>query len=147
VTGGPNGTLSSYAAYPALQGVPAMKSYKDWCADYPYDSWEYNETAIYYTAAFVDLLANFATGAVSTTGTGLHGLGARTSLRARYSGGILSLDGMATGRVRLLDARGRQEAGALLDAGNARVGILPSGVHLLEARNGDDVRRLTLLVP
>ena len=40
-----------------IRQQPAQKAYKDWNGDWPEDSWELTEPAIYYQAAYVNLLA------------------------------------------------------------------------------------------
>ncbi|MFT4762597.1 MAG: endoglucanase [Paraglaciecola sp.] len=61
VPGGPNPNYS-----PAMgnisppQGQPIQKSYKDWNTTYPENSWEITENAIYYQAAYVQLLAAYS---------------------------------------------------------------------------------------
>lgn len=42
---------------------PIQKSYKDWNTSYPENSWSVTETAIYYQAAYVQLLSAFASSA------------------------------------------------------------------------------------
>ena len=62
LTGGPNPTFRPDNAYtgPPItppQGQPAQKAYKDWNTSYPENSWQITEPAIYYQAAYVNLLA------------------------------------------------------------------------------------------
>jgi hypothetical protein len=62
LTGGPNGTYIPDAAYngPVIsppQGQPTQKAYKDWNTSWPENSWQITEPAIYYQAAYVNLLA------------------------------------------------------------------------------------------
>ncbi|MES2572739.1 MAG: glycoside hydrolase family 9 protein, partial [Verrucomicrobiota bacterium] len=62
LTGGANPTWKPDAAYagPAItppSGQPVQKSYKDWNTSYPENSWELTEPAIYYQAAYVNLLS------------------------------------------------------------------------------------------
>jgi hypothetical protein len=63
VPGGPNANaerdgVPARIAPPA--GQPPQKSYKDWNASTPENSWVINEPAIYYQAAYVKLLSAFA---------------------------------------------------------------------------------------
>lgn len=55
VAGGPNKDYTMNIAPPA--GEPAMKSYLDWNAGYPENSWEITEPAIYYQASYLRNLA------------------------------------------------------------------------------------------
>jgi hypothetical protein len=62
LTGGANGTYVPDAAYngPVIsppQGQPVQKAYKDWNTSWPENSWQITEPAIYYQAAYVNLLA------------------------------------------------------------------------------------------
>jgi hypothetical protein len=62
LTGGVNGTYVPDAAYtgPVIsppQGQPVLKAYKDWNTSWPENSWQITEPAIYYQAAYVNLLA------------------------------------------------------------------------------------------
>jgi hypothetical protein len=54
VPGGPN---KSYTGSLNLAAQPPQKAYKDWNAEWPENSWEVNEPAIYYQAAYVMLLS------------------------------------------------------------------------------------------
>lgn len=64
LTGGCN---PSYQPDPAYTGPylsppldqPILKSYKDWNTDWPENSWELTEPAIYYQAAYIRLLSKF----------------------------------------------------------------------------------------
>jgi hypothetical protein len=64
LTGGANPSFApdgSYSGPPLIppQNQPTQKSYKDWNAGYPEDSWQVTEPGIYYQAAYVCLLSNF----------------------------------------------------------------------------------------
>jgi hypothetical protein len=66
LTGGANGTYSPDSAYtgPVIsppQGQPTQKAYKDWNTSWPENSWQITEPAIYYQAAYVNLLATVIT--------------------------------------------------------------------------------------
>ncbi|MGB3546135.1 MAG: glycoside hydrolase family 9 protein [Saprospiraceae bacterium] len=56
VSGGPNRDFSVTSISPPA-GEPAMKSYKDWNADWPQASYEITEPAIYYQATYIRNLA------------------------------------------------------------------------------------------
>ncbi len=58
VTGGANKDFSLNITPPA--GQPAMKSYLDFNDNWPNNSWEISEPAIYYQAAFIRLVSYFA---------------------------------------------------------------------------------------
>ncbi|MEM7103965.1 MAG: glycoside hydrolase family 9 protein [Bacteroidota bacterium] len=58
VTGGPNAQFSVPALSPP-SSQPLQKSYLDFNDNWPNNSWEISEPAIYYQAAYVRLLANF----------------------------------------------------------------------------------------
>lgn len=65
LTGGANPSFApdpSYAGPPLVppQNQPAQKSYRDWNANWPQDSWEVTEPAIGYQGRYVRLLAAFA---------------------------------------------------------------------------------------
>jgi hypothetical protein len=63
VPGGPNANSAQDGVPVRLSpptGQPPQKSYKDWNADWPEDSWAVTEPAIYYQAAYVKLLSAFA---------------------------------------------------------------------------------------
>ncbi|NOT58771.1 MAG: LacI family transcriptional regulator [Acidobacteria bacterium] len=61
----PGGPHAAFAPSPEYTGTelwqirlqPAQKAYKDWNGDWPEDSWQLTEPAIYYQAAYVNLLA------------------------------------------------------------------------------------------
>ena len=61
----PGGPHAGFKPAPEYKGTelwqirqqPAQKAYKDWNGDWPEDSWELTEPAIYYQAAYVNLLA------------------------------------------------------------------------------------------
>jgi hypothetical protein len=62
LTGGANGTFVPDNAYtgPPIsppQSQPVQKAYKDWNTSWPENSWQITEPAIYYQAAYVNLLA------------------------------------------------------------------------------------------
>ena len=63
VMGGMNPTFQPDAAYrgPLLAppvNQPTQKSYKDWNTSWPENSWQISEPAIYYQAAYLNLLAD-----------------------------------------------------------------------------------------
>lgn len=65
IPGGANPNYAPDAAYtngPIVppQNQPAQKSYRSWNADWPENSWEITENAIYSQAAYVKLLSKFA---------------------------------------------------------------------------------------
>lgn len=61
VTGGANPNYDATTGTIAPpQNQPAQKSYKDWNTGWPEDSWEITEPAIYYQAAYVQLLSAYA---------------------------------------------------------------------------------------
>lgn len=53
--GGPNRTYTGSVA--GITSQPPQKAYKDWNALWPENSWEITEPAIYYQAAYIQLLA------------------------------------------------------------------------------------------
>lgn len=55
LAGGPNSTYTGSVA--GLASQPPQKAYKDWNTGWPENSWEVTEPAIYYQAAYVQLLA------------------------------------------------------------------------------------------
>lgn len=55
LAGGPNTTYTGSVA--GLASQPPQKAYKDWNTGWPENSWEVTEPAIYYQAAYVQLLA------------------------------------------------------------------------------------------
>lgn len=58
VPGGPNPSFSVGSISPP-SNQPEQKSYLDFNSDWPDNSWEITEPAIYYQAAYIRLLANF----------------------------------------------------------------------------------------
>ncbi len=63
VSGGPNANAVRDGVPAVLSppaGQPPQKAYKDWNAAWPDSSWSITEPAIYYQAAYVKLLSNFA---------------------------------------------------------------------------------------
>jgi hypothetical protein len=58
LSGGPNTQYSNKKISPPY-GQPPMKSYKDWNADWPENSWELTEPALYYQALYIRLLAPY----------------------------------------------------------------------------------------
>lgn len=70
LTGGPNKDFS-YTQLSPPANQPPQKSYKEFNDGWPQNSWEITEPAIYYNAAYVLLLSNFAgSPAVPTTEPG-----------------------------------------------------------------------------
>ncbi|MES2630305.1 MAG: glycoside hydrolase family 9 protein [Bacteroidota bacterium] len=64
VTGGINKNYKPDASYsgPVIsppQSQPVQKCYKDWNTNWPQNSWEISEPAIYYQAAYIKLLSKF----------------------------------------------------------------------------------------
>lgn len=55
LAGGPNRTYTGSVA--GVSSQPPQKAYKDWNTGWPENSWELTEPAIYYQAAYVQLLA------------------------------------------------------------------------------------------
>ena len=55
LSGGPNRTYTGTVAGLATQ--PPQKAYRDWNTGWPENSWEISEPAIYYQAAYIQLLA------------------------------------------------------------------------------------------
>jgi hypothetical protein len=55
LTGGPNRTYTGSVA--GLANQPPQKAYKDWNSPWPENAWEITEPAIYYQAAYIQLLA------------------------------------------------------------------------------------------
>jgi len=64
LSGGPNPSYAPDASYGGTivppQNQPPQKSYKDWGANWPQDSWEVTEPGLYYQAAYVFLCSQFA---------------------------------------------------------------------------------------
>lgn len=81
LTGGANPTFvpdGSYSGPPLVPPMnqPTQKSYKDWNAGYPQNSWQITEPGIYYQAAYLYLLSQFVkppSYAEWQTGNGLSG--------------------------------------------------------------------------
>jgi endoglucanase len=59
LAGGPNSTFSVGSITPP-SGQPLQKSFLDFNTGWPQNSWEITEPAIYYQAAYIRLLANYA---------------------------------------------------------------------------------------
>jgi len=57
VPGGPNDSFGGPISLVPPHDQPSQKSYLDWNTDWPDNSWEITEPAIYYQAAFIRLLA------------------------------------------------------------------------------------------
>ena len=75
LTGGANPTYSPDGDYqgPPIEppmNQPAQKSYYDWNTDWPENSWEVTEPAIYYQAGYLRLLAQVSGGSYSTGADG-----------------------------------------------------------------------------
>jgi endoglucanase len=73
LTGGANGTFVPDNAYtgPIIsppQAQPVQKAYKDWNTSWPENSWQITEPAIYYQAAYVNLLATVMNQYLSNSG-------------------------------------------------------------------------------
>ena len=68
VPGGPNHSFSVPSLSPP-SGQPDQKSYLDFNTNFPQNSWEITEPAIYYQAAYIRLLAN-AVDVTATSGAG-----------------------------------------------------------------------------
>jgi endoglucanase len=149
VTGGPNFNYTYNTSNGILQELrwqPHMKSYKDWSGDWPENSWEISEPAIYYQGAFVNLLSNFATGAgtTPTTGIALASKAVAPKLHASLNAGVLKVHGVDVAQAELLDASGRVAARLEIRGGKAAVGALRPGVHVLRVKQGESVQSLTL---
>ena len=59
LTGGYNKNYGGTNSY--FTGQPVLKKYKNWNTSYPENSWEITEPAIYYQAAYIRLVAKYAT--------------------------------------------------------------------------------------
>jgi len=57
VPGGPNNSFGGPLSLAPPHNQPAQKSYLDWNSNWPENSWEITEPAIYYQASFIRLLA------------------------------------------------------------------------------------------
>lgn len=152
VTGGPNFDYTYNTGDGILKELrwqPHMKSYKDWSGDWPQNSWEITEPAIYYQAAFVNLLSYFATGA----GTGPSSLvgeragTGRISARVALRGRILSVTGIDARKVEVFGATGERHGTFGLSSGCADLRSVPSGVALLRIVSPDRVVPARVLVP
>ncbi|HKQ76158.1 MAG TPA: glycoside hydrolase family 9 protein [Blastocatellia bacterium] len=78
LTGGANGTFVPDNAYtgPPIsppQRQPVQKAYKDWNTSWPENSWQITEPAIYYQAAYVNLLATVMNQFTSSGGRAIPG--------------------------------------------------------------------------
>jgi len=60
VTGGPNRNYTANSSLLPPYGQPDQKSYLDFNTDFPDNSWEISEPAIYYQAFYFRLISNFA---------------------------------------------------------------------------------------
>lgn len=137
LTGGPNFTYTYETGAGALQELrfqPHMKSYKDWSGDWPQNSWTITEPAIYYQAAFVNLLSHYVTGSgTAPTATGISapsrsGLSkASASLRGRE----LSIVGVDVAKATLLDPTGQVVERFEIRGGKAVLSSRPTGMLLL----------------
>ena len=68
LVGGPNKDFSVSSLSPPF-GEPMQKAYLDFNDGFPNNSWELSEPAIYYQAAYIRLLANFASGSDMVSST------------------------------------------------------------------------------
>ena len=66
LAGGPNSSFSMPSISPPGNN-PLQKSYLDWNAGYPSNSWEITEPSITYQAAYVRLLSNFVPKPITTS--------------------------------------------------------------------------------
>lgn len=164
VTGGVNPYFAPDPAYGGTisppQNQPVLKSYKDWNSTWPENSWEITEPAIYYQAAYIQLLAPFTQQAadmpVSVTEAAAEDL---FSLRISPNPATQTLLMKAEGeenleevRIALYDSRGVAVLRSNFSVGGRyfqtalTVGDLPRGIYFVrtETAAGSLVRRVIL---
>jgi len=152
VTGGPNFNYTyntSAGILPELRWQPHMKSYKDWSGDWPQNSWEITEPAIYYQGAFVNLLSYFATGAGTSPATGVTAPAQRGSVPVRTAlrGRILSITGIDARVVEAYGPTGARMGRFEVAAGKVDLARLPSGLVSLRIRGADREVSTRVFVP
>ena len=133
LTGGPNvyfAPLPAYQGPPLVPpvGQPAMKSYRDWNANWPVNSWEITEPAIGYQSRYVQLLAaaSIAPAPAMAVQLGVVNAGAATTIQV---GGA---DSGALVALVLATARGRVAVDLGFWALDLGIELLPSpGANLL----------------
>ena len=107
LTGGPNAYFTGTATLSPPHGQPAQKSYLEFNSDWPDNSWEITEPAIYYQANYIRLLSAFASASSATSVTSP----VPTSTVAAYPNpttGSVQVNGVAIGAtLSLYDMAGR----------------------------------------
>jgi endoglucanase len=141
VVGGPNNGYGGPLSPPA--GQPPQKSYLDWNAGWPENSWEVTEPGIYYQSAYLKLLSGFvgAPSKPTPTDAGPTGDGAPSDGSAPPRDGGPSGDGSKTGDgpassadrgvAGAGDASGRSEEGCSCAVDGADHGTLASSLLLI----------------
>jgi endoglucanase len=138
VVGGPN-KFFSYTQLSPPAGQPAQKSYLDFNDGWPKSSWEVSEPAIYYNAAYIFLLSNFATtGTVPTYEPNPQMLDLEDfTISPNPTNGILTLQfkDSKLRTIRLLDINGKlilgkqtNDAQVILEIGSYPAGVYSVGV-------------------
>jgi hypothetical protein len=137
LVGGPNHQFSVEALSPPY-GQPEQKSYLDYNTNWPDNSWEISEPAIYYQAAYLRLLANYVT-ADQNTATDSPPSRALASVVVMPNpvgrSAILSLEKPLSDPGTILDARGMQVGVWPANSPHAEVGQLPAGHYIIVWKN------------
>ena len=106
VTGGPNASFSvANLSPPANQ--PPQKSYLDFNTNWPDNSWEISEPAIYYQASYIRLLANFTNLSAPQSTNQVNALYAEKVLFPNPTSGKVFLSSNAPATVQVFDIYGR----------------------------------------
>lgn len=151
LTGGPNYNYTfntGNGILPELRFQPHMKSYKDWSGDWPQNSWEVTEPAIYYQGAFVNLLSHFVTGSnTSPTGVEPRAQGWESNpLRAWIDArGILRVSGVLDAEGTLRDIHGRRVMSVSIRGGVGDLSAQVRGIHFLEVQEEGSRRSTRIL--
>ncbi len=135
VTGGPNMSFSVADLSPP-SGQPMQKSYLDFNDNWPNNSWEISEPAIYYQANYIRLLAAFSNARTTTSTTGQSFQESTFEIGPNPTNGMLILKGSFPGfALRVISADGRMVIPFIKPpAERWRIDLTkePSGLYLLQ---------------
>ncbi len=140
LVGGPN---SSYTPEPGIildppMNQPEMKSYKDFNDNFPNNSWQISEPAIYYQAAYIRMLANQVNSTVVNSIPDLVASSNCVTLYPNPSSGYFEIKGLlANYNIQILDSLGVEYANYTVEGSHLVIDInaLPTGLFFVHVEN------------
>ena len=141
VTGGANKDFSlGHISPPA--GQPPQKSYLDFNTNWPDNSWEISEPAIYYQAAFIRYLANYVNNLTPTTSIGNLKINSQClEIYPNPTGNFFHIKGILDKyHLEIYDASGslHQTIGYVGSESVVDMSALPAGTYLIRAEHKAD---------